>query len=85
MSRTGLSSNQHCTTRRPWRFRRCPACATVRAASEYAVVTFGPSWSTHGVMLRRCPQCDWVDETRQFTVVRELHGQERRGGRHERP
>jgi hypothetical protein len=81
MSGPGPSNQQH-TTSRAWRFRRCPSCQAVRAASEFRATSFGPSWTSGGRLLRCCPNCGCVAETHSFPVVRERHGQNRRGGRH---
>ncbi len=72
----------HDTTRRPWRFRRCPSCHIVRRASEFNVTEFGRPWNSDGRMKRRCPCCGHEDLTRQFAVVRERHALRYRGGRH---
>ncbi|HEY7066400.1 MAG TPA: hypothetical protein VII06_33315 [Chloroflexota bacterium] len=56
--------------------RRCPRCATVAAASAFAVL--GPprlGWGAHGLLKRRCPQCGHVGaETRAFPLVRAATG-----------
>ncbi len=56
-----------------WRFRKCPECGTVHAASEFVVVSaYRPGW-TDGAMKRRCPSCGHVAKTSAFLVVREYH------------
>ncbi len=60
-------------TGRPWRFRRCPACGHVNAASKFLVAqTYAPGWRD-GAMLRSCPACGHKAPTGQFKVVRERH------------
>ena len=57
---------------RSWRFRRCPKCHTVRAASQFAVAqSLRPGWDAHGTMKRRCPACGHTGPTSDFQVVRE--------------
>lgn len=56
---------------RAWRFRQCPRCGCVRAASEFAVTeSFRPGWQS-GEMKRRCPECGFTGPTFRFKVVRE--------------
>ena len=58
---------------RAWRFRLCPRCAVVRAASEFAVnETYRVGWKS-GDMQRRCPECGFSAATFRFKVVRERH------------
>ena len=59
------------TTRRAWRWRRCPNCRGVYAAGDYAPVRFGRSWQERGEMFRRCPGCGAVRRTATFKVVKE--------------
>lgn len=59
---------------RAWRFRRCPSCFTVCAASEFDVVgTFRAGGHQRGAIKRRCPHCGYVAPSAAFTVVRERH------------
>ena len=59
---------------RAWRFRRCPACAVVLAASEFVAINYGSSWTPDGGMRRRCPECGYRASTWRFQVVREKRG-----------
>ena len=59
------------TARRAWRFRRCPLCSVVRAAGEFSVTRYGPSWNADGPLSRHCPACGHVGATWRFRVVRE--------------
>ncbi len=81
MAAAGLSRKKG-TTRRSWRFRRCPACYAVRPASEFKVTEFGPPWNPDGRMMRRCADCGHEDLTRCFVVVRERHAAGYGEGRH---
>ena len=57
---------------RPWRFRMCPECGTVRAASEFLVAqSFRTGWEASGSMKRQCPACGHTAPTFRFKVVRE--------------
>ena len=54
-----------------WKFRQCPGCGTVRAASEYTLdESYRAGWQ-QGRMLRRCPACGFRGRTSAFRVVRE--------------
>ncbi len=58
---------------RPWRFRRCPSCHVVRAASEYQYVgTYRPGWDAGAPAERSCA-CGYRGPTSDFQVVREVH------------
>jgi ssDNA-binding Zn-finger/Zn-ribbon topoisomerase 1 len=57
-----------------WRFRRCPKCHEVRAASKFALVDLGgPRWGYQGPAIRACPACGFEAATFEFQVVRERH------------
>ena len=56
---------------RTWRFRQCPQCGTVRAASEFVVdQAYRAGWHA-GEIQRRCPECRFSAPTFRFKVVRE--------------
>ena len=56
---------------RAWRFRACPQCGVVRAASEFRVnQNYRVGWKS-GDMERRCPACGFSAPTFRFKVVRE--------------
>jgi hypothetical protein len=57
---------------RSLRHRRCPACQTVRPASEFPrakTAAVGGSFAASGALRRRCPACDFVAPLRDFTIV----------------
>ena len=56
---------------RSWRFRMCPQCGSVRAASEFSVnESYRAGWQG-GEMKRKCPECGFSAPTFRFRVVRE--------------
>ncbi len=72
MAAAGLSQKK-VSTRRAWRFRRCPSCFAIRPASEFKVTELEAPWNPDGRMMRRCPGCGHEDLTRFFVVIRERH------------
>lgn len=55
-----------------WRFRMCPECRVVLAASKFTVRgTYRAGWDQTGHIERQCPECGNVDSTYKFKIVRE--------------
>jgi hypothetical protein len=54
------------------RYRRCPECGVVRAASEFrrvGGVAGGPAFGPSERQRRRCPQCDFVGPLAAFPIA----------------
>ena len=47
----------------PRRFRQCPDCDKVYAASQFRVLTYGSNWSRSGRAKRQCPNCGYKGRT----------------------
>jgi predicted RNA-binding Zn-ribbon protein involved in translation (DUF1610 family) len=60
------------TSRRGWRWRRCPSCGVVERASDFAALEYREPWQDGGIS-RRCPNCGHVAATWRFQAVRERH------------
>lgn len=54
-----------------WRFRRCPGCGVVQAASKFEVTGSHRPGFTSIPRGRRCPGCGYEAPTHRFVVVRE--------------
>ena len=55
-----------------WRFRRCPQCKTVDAASKFSIMgSYRMGWSYGEPLDRQCPRCFHTAPTGAFQVVRE--------------
>lgn len=58
------------SSRKPWRYRRCPVCRQVMPSSQILFVGEygGPNWQEEGNCLRQCPSCLFVGQTKDFPV-----------------
>lgn len=56
-----------------WRWRECPFCGEVAAASEFRNLTYGANWKQSGNAERECPNCGRTARTSEFRDVREKH------------
>lgn len=57
--------------RRPWRFRRCPACRGVLPAGRLVQLDLGSQRRTSGSSRCRCPFCGYTASRAESTIVRE--------------
>lgn len=59
-----------------WRYRRCLGCEKVFPAGELVFdAAYGATWTDGTKVARKCPRCGRMGYTKDFPVVREVHGE----------